>query len=107
MTSKVTQLFATIDFNGDGQISEDEFIKKCQEGNVLEDRRKPNNYKNVRRNSEKPKEEITNFEIDESELNYLCQLTRFERSEIIEWFRFNIIHICFVSENIIFQRFHV
>ena len=113
VTSKVTQLFASIDFNGDGQISEEEFIKKCQEGNVLEDRRDPKNDKNNRRNSEgrnseKPKEEIINFDIDESELDYLCKLTRFERSEIIEWFRFHkILILLHFLKNVIFQRFHV
>ena len=91
VTSKVTQLFANIDFNGDGQISEEEFIKKCQEGNVLEDRREHQSHNAARKNSErrnsrKLNEDITNFDIEESDLDYLCKLTRFEKNEILEWF---------------------
>ena len=35
VSSKISELFSTLDLNGDGLISEDEFIKKCQEGQIM------------------------------------------------------------------------
>ena len=35
VTAKISQMFANLDVDGNGLISEEEFIQKCQEGDLM------------------------------------------------------------------------
>ena len=35
VASKVSQMFANLDVDGNGLISEEEFVQKCQEGEIM------------------------------------------------------------------------
>ena len=35
VTTKVSQMFENLDVDGNGLISEEEFVQKCQEGEIL------------------------------------------------------------------------
>ena len=94
VTNKLSLMFANLDFDGNGLVSEDEFIQKCLDGNVLEDRKTQKvtslkRYKNV----EKTRARTLSKQLTKSDMEYLVTCTRFNTKEIKEWFS-GFIHDC-------------
>ena len=101
-TNKVSQMFENMDVDGNGLISEEEFVQKCQEGEILvftfvlnknfsiefskEDK---GNERKCSRSSislqESTKTSSTKA-LNKSDLDYLRRKTRFTKHEIKEWF---------------------
>lgn len=99
VSSKISELFSTLDLNGDGLISEDEFIKKCQEGQIMPDKKKKINEIQKTQNKRKDETNDSMVKIDDergqlkqNDLDYLCNFTRFDKTEILDWFR------CFIFD---------
>ena len=65
-----------------GIFAEIETSSICQVGS--------SDNKEKSRKGNKENEEEINVKLDENDLDYLCSFTRFDKTEIKDWFRLNI-----------------
>ena len=101
MASKVSQMFANLDVDGNGLISEEEFVQKCQEGEIMVlhmyetiilsqliffKEEKGNERKSSRSSISLQESTQTSPALNDSDLAYLRRKTRFTKQEIKEWF---------------------
>ena len=94
VTNKLSLMFANLDFDGNGLVSEEEFIQKCLEGNVMESEdSQKEKFQRKNQSEEKTRARSFSRQLNKSDLEYLEHFTRFSKAEIKDWFK-GFIHDC-------------
>lgn len=102
VTTKVSQMFENLDVDGNGLISEEEFVQKCQEGEILvcifvwnniissefskDDKGNERKCSRASISHQESTKTSSTKTLNKSDLDYLRRKTRFTKHEIKEWF---------------------